>query len=162
MYSRMIGGCLFAMMSACAGANRNAVPADLQRADGSPGLFVGHTNYGEVVVAATHYDAMSGLATTDTDLGLPARKDGSGKMLVRAVNDDERTLQTLGDCAAAVTALSRRGLPAFVEPLPMRTSLAGTSTHREYSTNYTTAELVKWAGICAALGETSQYTWLAV
>ena len=81
MHSRMIGGCLFAMMSACAGANRNAVPADLQRADGSPGLYVGHTNYGEVVVAATHCDAMSGLATTDADLGLPARKDGSGKML---------------------------------------------------------------------------------
>ncbi|HJQ24321.1 MAG TPA: hypothetical protein VKA60_10435 [Blastocatellia bacterium] len=79
-----------------------------------------------------------------------------GKMLVRAVNDDERTLQTLNDCAAAVTALSRHGLPAFVEPLPMKAVPSG------YATNYTVAELVKWVGVCAALGETSQYTWLKV
>jgi hypothetical protein len=44
-------------------------------------LFVGHTQSGEVVVAATHYDAMSGLATTDVDLGLEARKDAGGAML---------------------------------------------------------------------------------
>ena len=79
-----------------------------------------------------------------------------GKMLVRAVNDDERTLRTLADCAAAVTALSRHRLPAFVEPLPMKKRADG------YSTNYTVAELVKWVGVCAALGATSQYTWLKV
>jgi DhnA family fructose-bisphosphate aldolase class Ia len=31
-----------------------------------------------------------------------------------------------------------------------------------YSTNYTAAELVKWVGICAGLGETSRNTWLKV
>ncbi|HXG68944.1 MAG TPA: deoxyribose-phosphate aldolase, partial [Blastocatellia bacterium] len=79
-----------------------------------------------------------------------------GKMLIRAVNDDERTLMTVGCCAEAVTALSRRGLLAFVEPLPMRGEPGA------YSTNYTVAELVKWVGICAGLGETSRNTWLKV
>ena len=68
------------LLPACAGANK-ASQAVLMSPAGSPGLFVGHTDDGEVVVAATHYKAMNGLATTDVDLGLPARKDGSGNML---------------------------------------------------------------------------------
>jgi hypothetical protein len=71
------------MMFACAGAFRNGGPVypELENANRSPGLFVGHTQSGEVVVAATHYDAMSGVATTDLDLGLEPRKDVSGLML---------------------------------------------------------------------------------
>ena len=34
------------------------------------GLYVGHSTNGEVVVAATHYDAMAGLATTADELGI--------------------------------------------------------------------------------------------
>jgi hypothetical protein len=68
------------VMSACAGANRNT-PVKLESPTGSPGLFVGHSQHGEVVVAATHYRAMIGLATTDVDLGLTPRKYGSGEML---------------------------------------------------------------------------------
>ena len=33
------------------------------------------------MLAASHYDAMTGLATTDQDLGLAARKAGDGEML---------------------------------------------------------------------------------
>jgi hypothetical protein len=44
---------------------------------------VGHSQHGEVVVAATHYRAMIGLATTDVDLGLTPRKYGSGEMLCK-------------------------------------------------------------------------------
>jgi hypothetical protein len=83
------------------------------------------------------------------------RLDG-GKMLLRVVNDDERTLVTLGECAAAVTDLSRHGLVAFVEPLPMRGATGS------YASNYTVEELVKWVGICAGLGETSRNTWLKI
>lgn len=81
------------------------------------------------------------------------RLDG-GKMLLRAVDDDERTLLTVEACARAVTELSRRDLLAFVEPLPMQ------GRRGRYTTHYTVAELVKWAGVCAALGETSVHTWL--
>ena len=72
---------LVILLPACAGTSRNTRQIELSSLEGSPGLYLGHSVDGEVVVAATHYDAMSGLATTDTDLGLPARKDGSGKML---------------------------------------------------------------------------------
>jgi hypothetical protein len=77
-----------------------------------------------------------------------------GKMLIRAIDDDERTLLTVDACARAVTELSRRNLLAFVEPLPMKGSRGC------YSSHYTIAELVKWTGVCAALGETSLCTWL--
>ncbi len=79
-----------------------------------------------------------------------------GKMLIRIVDDDERTLATVSECAHTVTALSRRNLLAFVEPLPMK------GKRGSYSANYTVTELVKWVGICAALGETSRNTWLKV
>src|SRR5437867_5543598 len=79
-----------------------------------------------------------------------------GKMLIRVVDDDERTLATLGECAHAITALSRRNLMAFVEPLPMK------GQRGSYSANYTVPELVKWVGICAGLGETSRNTWLKI
>ena len=79
-----------------------------------------------------------------------------GKMLLRIDNDDERTLKTLGECAQAVTGLSRHNLLAFVEPLPMKRGEKG------YVANYSVAELVKWVGICAGLGETSRNTWLKI
>jgi hypothetical protein len=83
------------------------------------------------------------------------RLDG-GKMLLRIVDDDERTLVTLGECAEAVTALARQGLVAFVEPLPMKGKPGA------YSSDYTVETLVKWVGVCAGLGETSRNTWLKV
>lgn len=79
-----------------------------------------------------------------------------GKMLLRVNNDDERTLMTLGESALAVTALARQNLLAFVEPLPTKGILGA------YTPNHTVEELVKWIGVCAALGETSRNTWLKV
>jgi hypothetical protein len=35
-----------------------------------PPLFIGHSNDGEVVVAATHLDAMNGLAVSASDIGV--------------------------------------------------------------------------------------------
>ncbi|HUJ26333.1 MAG TPA: hypothetical protein VLW85_09960 [Myxococcales bacterium] len=69
---------------ACAAHVRQASTANkMVMYEKSPGMFVGHTDEGEVVVAASHYDAMNGLAVMDTDLGLEKRKDGSGAMLCR-------------------------------------------------------------------------------
>jgi len=83
------------------------------------------------------------------------RLDG-GKMLIRVCNEDERTLATLAECADAVTALSRKGMLAFVEPLPIR------GKARAYASNYSVEELVKWVGVCAGIGETSRNTWLKI
>jgi len=73
---------LFVLLAACA-ANRRTAPSPVILQEKSPGLFVGHSEDGEMVVAATHYDAMNGLAVLDTDLGLSARNDGSGEMRCR-------------------------------------------------------------------------------
>ena len=116
-------------------------------------VMAGCMNRGGIVnVAGEIHDRFTSFtAESIASLGL----DG-GKMLIRVVDDDERTLVTLGECAHAVTALSRRNLLAFVEPLPMKGKPGA------YSTSYTAAELVKWTGICAGLGETSRNTWLKI
>jgi len=69
------------LVAGCAGANRNVPIEVLDSSSHSPGLFMGHSQSGAVVVAATHYNAMVGLATTADELGLPARKGNNGEML---------------------------------------------------------------------------------
>lgn len=79
-----------------------------------------------------------------------------GKMMFRAVPDDERTLKTIDYCARAVTELARRGLYAFVEPLPMR------QQDGQYLADYSVPTLVKYVGVVAGFGETSRYTWIKI
>jgi uncharacterized protein len=81
------------------------------------------------------------------------RLDG-GKMLIRFVPDDERTLHTLDYCAKAVNDLNRYELPAFVEPLRMDFESG------KWVLKHTADELVKWVGVLAALGDSSRHTWL--
>ena len=73
---------LVVVLSACA-AHRTVNSGVLVLREKSPGLFVGHSDSGEVVIAASHYDAMNGLAVADVDLGLPGRTTGNGAMLCR-------------------------------------------------------------------------------
>lgn len=116
-------------------------------------VVAGSMNRGGIVnVAGEIHDRF----TNFTVVSLESLRLDGGKMLIRIVSDDERTLMTLGECANAVTELSRHGLLAFVEPLPMEGKSGA------YSNDYTVAELVKWVGICAGLGETSRFTWLKV
>jgi hypothetical protein len=70
---------LVIIVAGCAGPQRKA-QLDSMSPSGT-GLLVGHSTEGEVVLAANHYDAMTGLATTDQDLGLKARRNGDGQML---------------------------------------------------------------------------------
>jgi DhnA family fructose-bisphosphate aldolase class Ia len=79
-----------------------------------------------------------------------------GKMMFRVVPDDERSLRTIDYCSGAVTELSRRGLAAFVEPLPMRRG------ETAYAADFSVETLVKYVGVAAGLGETSAYTWLKI
>lgn len=81
------------------------------------------------------------------------RLDG-GKMLLRFVPDDERTLLTVDYCARAVTDLNRYNLPAFVEPLRM--DFEG----GRWVMKNTADELVKLVGVLAGLGDSSRNTWL--
>ncbi|MCU0513178.1 MAG: aldolase [Anaerolineae bacterium] len=81
------------------------------------------------------------------------RLDG-GKMLLRFVPDDERTLLTADYCARAVTDLNRHHLPSFVEPLRM--DFEG----GKWVMKNTADELVKLVGVLSAFGDSSRYTWL--
>jgi hypothetical protein len=77
---RSAGIMLVVFFSACASNLAQTRPDSIELTEKSHGLFVGHTDNGDVVVAATHYNAMNGLAVLDTDLGVPA-KDSAGMML---------------------------------------------------------------------------------
>jgi hypothetical protein len=86
---------------------------------------------------------------------LDFRLDG-GKMMYRFIPDDERTLETIDYCSIAVTSLHRKGLFAFVEPLPQILE------NGVYKGNSTADLLVKLVNVSAALGESSQHTWLKI
>ncbi len=79
LMSARIAALLVIIVAGCAGPQRKAQLDSMSRSE--TGLFVGHSTAGEVVLAANHYDAMTGLATTDEDLGLNARRNGDGQML---------------------------------------------------------------------------------
>ncbi|MBZ0296915.1 MAG: hypothetical protein K8L99_30420 [Anaerolineae bacterium] len=83
------------------------------------------------------------------------RLDG-GKMLIRLVPDDERTLKTMAYCAEAVKELNHYHVPAFVEPLRMD------YVNGRWVNKHNADELVKAVGILAGLGDSSRYTWLKV
>jgi len=83
------------------------------------------------------------------------RLDG-GKMMFRFIPEDEGTLLTIDYCARAVTELHRRNLFAFVEPLPQE------HVDGKYKVNASVPLLVKLANVSAALGESSQHTWLKI
>jgi hypothetical protein len=83
------------------------------------------------------------------------RLDG-GKMMYRFVTDDAGTLDTIDYCSRAVTELHRRGLFAFVEPLPQE------KVDGKYKVNASVPVLIKLVNVSAALGESSQHTWLKI
>jgi hypothetical protein len=74
---------LLVLLAGCAGnryVNSSAQSGPIELTEKGNGIFVGHTDAGEVVIAASHYNAMNGLAVLDTDLGIPA-KESQGLML---------------------------------------------------------------------------------
>ena len=79
-----------------------------------------------------------------------------GKMLIRFVPDDERTLKTIDYCAKAVTDLNRYNLIPFVEPLRMDYA------DGRWVTKNNADELVKLVGMIGGLGDASYNTWLKV
>jgi hypothetical protein len=74
---------LLVLLTGCAGnryVSSSAQAAPIELTEKGNGIFVGHTDAGEVVIAASHYNAMNGLAVLDTDLGVSA-KESQGLML---------------------------------------------------------------------------------
>src|SRR3954465_10166447 len=80
MVARTTAFCVV-LVAGCASTSRTVQDETLTSSARSPGLFMGHSVDGDVVIAATHYSAMGGLATTAEELGLPARKGTNSEML---------------------------------------------------------------------------------
>ncbi|HYV64870.1 MAG TPA: hypothetical protein VE964_01425 [Myxococcales bacterium] len=115
---------------ASANANRNTLTSELSDSARTPGLYFGHSQGGALVIAASHYDAMTGLATTADELGAPLHKTGSGEMLCsremltgthvpswtcRYVEDMRETRQMTRDWLdrPAITIKQSRALPTI-------------------------------------------------
>jgi DhnA family fructose-bisphosphate aldolase class Ia len=114
-------------------------------------LLIGCMNRGGVVGVVGEVDDRFGSYSAESIARF--RLDG-GKMLLRVVPDDERTLRTLDYCARAVTDLNRYDLPSFVEPLRMD------YVDGKWPMKNTADELVKWVGVLSGIGDSSRYTWL--
>jgi hypothetical protein len=71
------------LLAGCAGAHTNLAADDAASPNRAPRLYIGHSQSGTLVVAASHYDAMSGLAVSSSDLGLAPRKNGSNDLTCR-------------------------------------------------------------------------------
>lgn len=78
-----------------------------------------------------------------------------GKMLLRIVDDDPGTVETLEACARTVTELSRRGLAAMVEPLP---AFRDENGRVRISSNID--DITAAVTVASALGASSAHTWL--
>jgi hypothetical protein len=84
------------------------------------------------------------------DLGL-----NGGKMLLRILDDDPGTVETLDACARAVSDLSRRGLAAMVEPLPVFRDEAG-----RIRVSADIDDITGAVTVASSLGSSSAHTWL--
>lgn len=80
----------------------------------------------------------------------------AAKMMVRLDWQNPDSGSTLYDCARALGALERRGLPAFLEPLPVQREDAG------YRVLRTAEAFVRTIGIATALGASSRLRWLKI
>jgi hypothetical protein len=76
---------LLVLLSACASTTAAAPQRAILLSEKGHGLFVGHTDNGEVIVASSHYDAVRGIAVEDTDLGVPKAKSEGTLLCAREV-----------------------------------------------------------------------------
>ncbi|WP_091123317.1 Cgl0159 family (beta/alpha)8-fold protein [Nocardioides terrae] len=114
-------------------------------------VVLGSMNRGGL--AGTAFEIDDRMTGYDADAVAAARLDG-GKMLLRIDPDDLATPRTLESCAAAVSALARRGRLAMVEPF---------ISHRvegRVKNDLSAEAVVRSATVAAGLGATSAYTWL--
>jgi DhnA family fructose-bisphosphate aldolase class Ia len=81
------------------------------------------------------------------------RLDGA-KLLLRVDEREPASLKTLLACAQAINESNARGLPMFLEPLPV------TRTEKGYVVVKTPEALARLAGVASALGDSSRNLWL--
>ncbi len=117
-------------------------------------ILLGSMNRSGLAGSAWETDDRMTCFTPDSmeDLGL----DG-GKIVVRICPEEpELTNRTLEYCSHAVTGCNERGLPVFVEPVPVAKAEGRLRLRRSVS------DIVKVIGVATALGDSSRGLWLEV
>jgi len=76
------------------------------------------------------------------------------KLLLRVDDTEPASLKTLLACARAISESAARGLPMFLEPLPVA------RTEKGYTVVKTAEALARLAGVASALGDSSRHLWL--
>lgn len=116
-------------------------------------LMVGSMNRGGLTGTAFELEDRFTAYTVDRLVTL--RLDG-GKLMFRLDPRAPEAGRTIGWCAEAVTALTARRLPAFLEPLMVKRERG------RYVTSRNPADVAKVVGVAAALGDSSLGLWLKV
>ncbi len=117
-------------------------------------ILLGSMNRSGLAGSAWETDDRMTCFTPDSmeDLGL----DG-GKIVVRICPEEpELTNRTLEYCANAIKGCNERGLPIFVEPVPVAKAEGRLRLRRSVS------DIVKVIGVASALGDSSRGLWLEV
>jgi hypothetical protein len=117
-------------------------------------ILLGSMNRSGLAGSAWETDDRLTCFTPDSleDLGL----DG-GKVVVRICPEEpELTNRTLEYCAGAVRGCNERGLPIFVEPVPVA------KVDNRLRLRRTVSDIVKVMGVASALGDSSRGLWMEV
>jgi DhnA family fructose-bisphosphate aldolase class Ia/sugar phosphate isomerase/epimerase len=111
-------------------------------------------------LAGTEHEMMDRTSSYMTGKRIKQMNLDGAKLLWRWVpsgeKNDRYALETLERVAKAVEELADEGLPAFVEPLPVKKTETG------YKTDMTTDNIIKAMGIASALGYYTGHVWLKI
>jgi DhnA family fructose-bisphosphate aldolase class Ia/sugar phosphate isomerase/epimerase len=111
-------------------------------------------------LAGTEHEMMDRTSSYMTGKRVKEMNLDGAKLLWRWVPGGEKTdryaLETLERVAKAVEELAELGLPAFVEPLPVKKTETG------YKTDLATDHIIKAVGIASALGYYTGHVWLKI
>ena len=111
-------------------------------------------------LAGTEHEMMDRTSSYMTGKRLKQMNLDGAKLLWRWVPNGEKNdryaLETLERIAKAVEELADEGLPAFVEPLPVKKTETG------YKTDMSTDNIIKAVGVASALGYYTGHVWLKI
>ncbi len=111
-------------------------------------------------LAGTEHELMDRTSSYMTGKRLKEMHLDGAKLLWRWVPSGEKTdryaIETLERVARAVEELADVGLPAFIEPLPVKKTETG------YKTDLTTDNIIRAMGIASALGYYTGHVWLKI
>lgn len=116
-------------------------------------IMVGTMNRGGLAGAAFEMDDTFTAYTVDQ---ITASGIDAAKSMFRLDLTHPDSVKTLTACADAINACVERGMPMYLEPLPVERTDTG------YSVIKTPAALIRTVGVASGLGKSSMSTWIKI